>query len=271
MIMRSLYYLVCGLVLTFLVLPVLIVVPISFSASPYLEFPPSGYSLRWYREFFEVRSWYSSMLTSLKVGVLTMLCTAVLGTASALGLAYAGKGKNKLIDAILVAPMIVPHIVIAIAIYAWYARLQLIGTTFGLVLIYTAFALPFMSITVLASLQQFDRNLEHASMNLGANRWQAFVYVTLPSVLPGVLAGSLFSFVIAFDELVVALFVAGSETITLPKRMWDGLRTEINPTIAAASTILIVTSFLVFAVAELIGRRYRKKPAPPRQELRLTD
>lgn len=257
MTMRVLYYMFCGLVITFLVIPVLIVIPISFSASPYLEFPPSGYSLRWYREFFDVRSWYTSMGTSLKVGAITMVVTAVLGTASALGLSYAGRHKSKWIDAILISPMIVPHIVIAIAIYAWYSKLQLIGTTLGLVAIYTAFALPFMSVTVLASLQQFDRNLEDAAMNLGSSRLQAFLRVTLPSILPGILAGSLFSFVIAFDELVVALFVSGSDTVTLPKRMWDGLRTEINPTIAAASTILIVTSFLVFAVAELLNRRYR--------------
>lgn len=256
--MRYLYHAVCGLVLIYLVLPVFIVIPLSFSASPYLEFPPRGFSLQWYQEFFSLRTWYGSMIFSAEVAFLTMLLATLLGTAAALGLARARFRGVEALQTTLVAPMIIPHIIIAIAIYGWYAQLQLIGTLWGLVLIYTVLALPFVVITVTAALQGFDPNLEAAAMALGANRVQTFFRVVLPNIRPGILAGAILTFALAFDEIVIAIFISGTTATTLPKRMWEGIRTEINPTIAAASTILITVSFVLFAVLETLRRGLAK-------------
>ncbi len=257
--MRHLYYAICSLILMFLACPVLVVVPISFSSSSYLEFPPRGLSLRWYNEFFGSNTWAPSMLVSIKVAAMTMVLTIILATASAFALTMTPiRGKGAL-RAILLSPMIIPHIVVAIAVYGWFSTLGLIGTSAGLVAVYTAFALPFAAIVMNASLEGFDRTLERAALNLGATKLRAFWSVTLPSVLPGLLVAGLFSFVIAFDELVVAMFLSGTTATTLPKRMWDGLHTEINPTIAVASTVLLTTSVTLFVCAQIAMRRLRGK------------
>ncbi|MBI4587588.1 MAG: ABC transporter permease [Candidatus Rokubacteria bacterium] len=252
--MRYLYHSVCGLVLMYLILPVFVVIPLSFSASPYLEFPPRGFSLQWYQQFFGLRTWYGSMIFSAEVAFLTMVLATILGTAAALGLARAGFRGAEALQTVLIAPMIIPHIIIAIAIYGWYAQLHLIGTLWGLVLIYSVLAVPFVVITVTGALQGLDPNLEPAAMALGANRVQTFFRVVLPNIRPGILAGAILTFALAFDEIVIAIFISGTTGTTLPKRMWEGIRTEINPTIAAASTILITVSFVLFALLETLRR-----------------
>jgi len=253
--MRYLYYFVCAAIIGFLILPALVVVPISFSASSYLQFPPQELSLRWYHDFFSSNTWSPSMWLSIKVSILTMFVTVILGTASAFAITMTGIRGGSALRALLLLPMIVPHIAIAISVYGWFSKMGLIGSSWGLVAVYTGFALPFALVTIGAALEGFDRSLERAALNLGATKFQAFRLVILPSIAPGLLVAALFSFVTAFDELVVAMFISGTTATTLPKRMWDGLHSEINPTIAVAATVLLAISLTLFAVAQgFMGR-----------------
>ena len=259
--MRGLYYAVCGAVLLFLCLPVLVVVPISFSASLFLEFPPSGFSLQWYEQFFGQRTWYGSMLFSAQVAAVTTACATVLGTAAALGLSVQRVPGQGALRSLLIVPMVIPHIAIGVAVYGWFAQLKLIGSLWGLVAVYTVLAVPFVMTTVSATLHGLEPNLENAAMSLGANRRQTFWRVILPNIRPGILAGAILTFALAFDEIVIAIFIGGTTGITLPKRMWEGVRTEINPTIAAASTLLIALSLTLFAALEVVRRLGRRHDA----------
>jgi ABC-type spermidine/putrescine transport system permease subunit II len=261
--MRVLYYASGGAVLLFLCLPVFIVVPISFSASPYLEFPPQGFSLQWYEQFFGQRTWYGSMLFSAQVASVTMVCATALGTAAALGLSARRFPGQTALRSFLIVPMVIPHIIIGVALYGWFAQLRLIGTLWGLVAAYTVLALPFVMITVSATLHGLEPNLEAAAMSLGANRVQTFWRVILPNIRPGIVAGAILTFALAFDEIVIAIFIGGTTGVTLPKRMWEGIRTEINPTIAAASTLLIALSLSLFALLELARRRIGRRHEEP--------
>lgn len=244
-----------ALILLYLVFPVFVVIPVSFSSAKYLQFPPPGFSLQWYDNYFSRRDWTDPTILSLWVGAATALFATILGTAASLALVRGRFWGRDALNSFLVSPLIIPTIIVAIGIYFFYARLQLIGKPFALILAHTAIALPFVVINVSATLYGFDERLEYAAMNLGANRWQTFRSVTLPIIRPGVFAGALFAFITSFDELIIALFVSGTSAITLPRKMWDGLRMEIDPTIAAVSTLLIVTSVVVLLTAELLRQR----------------
>jgi putative spermidine/putrescine transport system permease protein len=250
-----LFYIFCGLLSLFLILPIFIVFPISISSSKYLEFPPRGLSLQWYRNFFGTKEWVASTLTSIKIATMTSLLASLLAIPAALGL---NRGKFKgtqFIYSFLLSPMILPVIVIALAVYFHFARLHLVGNVYALTLAHTILAVPIVLITVSSSLQGFDLNLEHAAMSLGANRIKTFLKVTFPLIKPGVISGALFAFITSFDEVVIAIFLSGSQAITLPRRMWDSIREEIDPTIAAVSSLLIFTSiFLLLSVAMLRRR-----------------
>lgn len=236
-------------VLAFLALPILVVLPISFSAAKYLTFPPPGWSTQWYGRYFGSREWMSATWRSVEVAILTTAAATAVGTAAALALRRPFRGKS-LVHLVIVAPMVVPVIITAIAVYGLYARLQLVGTLHGLVLAHTVLALPFVVVVVAATLRGFDETLELAAQNLGANRWQTFRRVTLPLIRPGIVSGALLAFITSFDEVVIAIFVSGARAPTLPKQMWDGIRTEIDPTVAAVSTLLIgVTTAVVGAIA----------------------
>jgi putative spermidine/putrescine transport system permease protein len=241
-------------VLAFLALPLLVVLPISFSAAKYLTFPPPGWSAQWYDRYFGSREWMNATWRSVEVAILTTAAATAVGTAAALALRRPFRGKS-LVHLVIVAPMVVPAIITAIAVYGLYARLRLVGTLHGLVLAHTVLALPFVVVVVGATLRGFDETLELAAQNLGANRWQTFRRVTLPLIRPGIISGALLAFITSFDEVVVAIFVSGARAPTLPKQMWDGIRTEIDPTVAAVSTLLIgVTTVVVGAIA-LVRRR----------------
>jgi len=248
-------YGVCALVVLFLMLPIFIVIPISFSSALYLEFPPRGFSLQWYARFFDSHEWTAALWTSLRAGILATLLACTLGTAAALGLARSRFPGKSLIVGLLVSPMIVPVIVLAIGIYAAYAKLQLVGSLLGLVLAHAALGLPFVLVTVSATLQRVDERLEHAALSLGATPLQAFRHVLFPLIRPGVIAGALFAFIASWDDAVIALFISGTRSATLPKRMWEGLRSEIDPTIAAVSTLLVALSVALMLVLELLRRR----------------
>jgi putative spermidine/putrescine transport system permease protein len=236
------------------VAPLAVVLPISFSAAKYLTFPPPGWSLQWYARYFGSREWMSATVRSFEVAVLTTAAATAVGTAAALALREPFRGRS-LVRLIVLAPLVVPVIIVAIAIYGLYAQLKLVGTLSGLVLAHTVLALPFVVVIVSATLHGIDETLELAAQNLGANRWHTFRLVTLPLIRPGVVSAALLAFITSFDEVVVAIFVSGTQAATLPKQMWDGIRTEIDPTVAAVSTLLIAVTTTVVAAITLVRRR----------------
>jgi putative spermidine/putrescine transport system permease protein len=240
---------VVGAVLLFLALPILVIVVLSFSSASYLTFPPPAFGMRWYREYLGSQEWLAATGLSLSVAASVVVLATTLGTLAALGLARLPPLLRTVAAALILSPLIVPVIVVAIGIYYAYSRYGLVGTPIGLVLAHTCLAVPFVVISVGASLAGFDRRLEQAALSLGATPGGTFRQVTLPLIRPGVLTGALFAFITSFDELVVALFLSGSGAVTLPRRMWDDLRFAIDPTIAAVSTLTIVlTASLLLAV-----------------------
>jgi putative spermidine/putrescine transport system permease protein len=244
-----------GFVFLYLVFPILVVIPLSFSSGTYLSFPPPGFGIRWYQNFFTRSDWLDAAFLSIWIGGAVMALATALGTPAAIALVRSRiPGKNVIVG-FIISPLIAPVIIVAIGIYFFYARLGLVGNPFALVIAHTCLAVPFVVINVSAALQGFDERLEHAAMNLGATPWRTFWQVTFPIIRPGVLAGALFAFISSFDELVVALFVSGSTAVTLPRKMWESIRFEIDPTIAAVSTILVVLTGMVFLSAELLRRR----------------
>lgn len=240
----------CVLVGVWLLAPMLVVIPMSFTSRRSLNFPPEGWSLQWYRNFFSEPQWYEALFTSLYVALLVALVATAVGTAAAFGLVrgrFPGKGA---VNALLLAPLVVPVVIVAIAVFATYLQWRLSGTVLGFVLAHTALAIPFVIITVSSSLRTFDRRLELAAANLGANAAATFRRVTLPLILPGVLSGALFAFITSFDEVVVALFLQSPDVRTLPVQMFTSVTREVDPTIAAASSmILALTTALLVLVA----------------------
>ena len=255
MIGRLAFKLCWILVLAFLALPILIVVALSFSSASYLTFPPPAFGIRWYRAYLASSEWLASTWLSLAVAACVVVLATALGTLAALGLARLPRAMRVAVGALILSPLIVPGIVVAIGIYYVFARYRLVGTPAGLVLAHTCLAVPFVVTSVSASLAGLDRRLEQAALSLGATPWGTFRQVTLPLIRPGVLVGALFAFISSFDELVVALFLSGSGAVTLPRRMWDDLRFQIDPTIAAVSTLTIVLTVALMASAHLLRRR----------------
>jgi len=243
------------LILFFLLLPILVVVPISFSSAPYLTFPPPGFSMQWYRVYWTQLGWVDATILSVWIAVVVTILSTTLGTAAAIGLVRGQFPGKRLMHALILSPLVVPGIIVAIGVYFFYVRIKLVGSPLAIIIAHTALAAPFVVINVSASLYGFNERLEHAALNLGANRWQAFRHVTLPMIKPGMLAGGLLAFITSFDELIIALFVSGSSAVTLPRKMWDSVRFAIEPTLAAVSTVTIVISVAAFLSAEILRRR----------------
>jgi putative spermidine/putrescine transport system permease protein len=250
----------CALVGVWLVAPALVVVPLSFTDKPTLVFPPTGWSTQWYSNFFDDPSWTDALFASIRVGVLVAIVATVAGTAAAVGLSRTGRRGQGLLRGVLLAPMIVPVIIVGVGIYAVFLQLKLLGTTFGFVVAHSVLALPFVIIPVTASLQGFDRRLEDAAAICGAGRWTTFRQVTLPLVAPGVLSGALFAFVTSFDELVLSLFIQSPYLQTLPVKMYSSITRDTDPTIAAAATlILALTTALTICATAFIAWRNRAR------------
>lgn len=252
---RLLLWLHATLVLLFLVLPILVIVPLSFSAGTFLYFPLPGLSLRWYARLVEHAPWRQTLLNSLVVGAVATALATVLGTLAALGLARARFRGRGLLTAFLLSPMIVPVIIVATGAYFFYQPLGLANSLLGLALAHTALGAPFVFVTVSATLQGLDPSLPRAAAGLGAPPWTTFRRVILPIIAPGVVSGALFAFVTSFDEVVVALFLTGPAQRTLPRQMFEGIREEISPEIVAAATILVALAVLLLVAAELLRRR----------------
>jgi len=248
------FYLICGVVLLYLTLPIFIVIPMSFSSADYLQFPPPGFSLKWYRSFFNDYHWLLAAERSFKVAIITTILATFLGILSSLSFMRGNLKKKDFINFLLLSPMIFPVIVISIAIYGFYAKLGIIGTVFGLVIGHTIMAVPFVFVTVSAALTNYNMEIEYASLSLGANRLKTFLKITLPIIRPGVLSGALFAFIISFDEVVVSMFISGWR-YTLPVKMWMDVRSEINPTITAVSSLLICLSVIILGSTNLLMRK----------------
>jgi putative spermidine/putrescine transport system permease protein len=252
----------CGAIFVFLITPILVVMPLSFNAEDFftftpemLRFDPEGYSLKHYREFFSSSEWQQALRNSLIIAPFATILSVSFGTLAAIGLSSEHVPFRRAIMAILISPMIVPLIISAAGMYFFYSRIGLQGTLFGVVLAHAALGIPFVIITVTATLVGFDRSLTRAAANMGADPVRTFFKVQMPLILPGVISGGLFAFITSFDEVVVVIFVGSARQQTLPWQMFTGLREQISPTILAVATILVGISILLLTTVELLRRR----------------
>jgi putative spermidine/putrescine transport system permease protein len=279
------YLVLSGLIFVFLIAPILVVIPLSFNVEPYftftekmLRFDPEGYSTRWYEtlltfgmqapdaardaawwsDAWRNANWITAAKNSVIVGFFATIIAAVLGTVAALGLSRPEMPGRRAIMAILISPMIVPIIIVATGLFFFYSSIQISawGVPYlGLILAHATLGIPFVIITVTATLVGFDHSLTRAAANLGADPVTIFRRVQMPLILPGVISGALFAFVTSFDEVVVVLFVGGLDEQTIPRQMWNGIREQISPAILAVATILVVISILLLTTVELLRRR----------------
>ena len=246
------------LVLFYLVLPTLIVIPMSFSASSYLEFPPREWSLRWYQEYWNSDAWRDATWTSLKAALITTLFATPFGTAAAYGLHKITGGLKSALQLVVLIPLIVPIILVGIGAFHIFAMVGLNSTLTGVVVAHVALALPFVVVTVLSGLKSFDFYQERAAISLGASPIVAFLTVTLPQIRISVQTGAFMAFITSLDEVVASMLVSGGENSTLTKRMFAALRDQIDPTIAAISTCLIAVSIAILAVVQTGASKKRQ-------------
>ncbi len=279
-IQRTYYYaylFFCAVVFFFLVAPLIAIVPISFSESPFMVFTegmlawppdPEAWSLRWYRNMIgdcsaEVVSstvpcstkWMRGTVNSFYIGIIATFIATVLGTMAALGLSRPHMPYKALIMSILISPMIVPLIITAAGMFFFYARINLVYTFTGVILAHVALATPFVVITVTATLVGFDMNMVKAAQSLGAKPMRTFFKVIMPLILPGIISGALFAFITSFDEVVIVMFMASIDQLTIPKQMWAGIRQEISPVILCMATCLVILSIVLLTTVELLRRR----------------
>ena len=252
----------CGAIFVFLITPIIVVMPLSFNAEDFftftpemLAFDPAGYSLKHCRDFLTNPEWTNAVKNSLMVAPVATLISVSLGTLAAIGLSQSHVPGKRAIMAILISPMIVPLIISATGMYFFYSKIGLVGTYWGIVLAHAVLGIPFVIITVTATLVGFDRSLTRAAANMGANPVTTFFKVQMPLILPGVISGGLFAFITSFDEVVVVLFIGSAELQTLPWQMFTGLREQISPTILAAATILVGISICLLTSVEILRRR----------------
>jgi putative spermidine/putrescine transport system permease protein len=244
-----------ALTVFYLLAPTLVIVPMSFTQARILSFPPQGFSFQWYQRMFTDPQWASGMVNSVQVATLTAILATVLGTLAALGLTRGRFPGRTLVNALALSPLIVPVVVIAIGMFGLFVQWRIAGSLVGLVLAHTALALPFVIVNVGASLRTMDRNLELAAANLGADPRRSFWHVTLPLILPGVLAGAIFAFITSWDEVVIAIFMTSARFRTLPVEMWEQVRQVVDPTVAAVSTTLLVVTTTLLVVLFVVRRQ----------------
>jgi putative spermidine/putrescine transport system permease protein len=284
------YLVICTLIFFFLIVPIIVVIPLSFNAEPYFTFTqkmlsldPTGYSTRWYdllltfgmnapdaprdgswwADAWNNAHWITAASNSVVIGFFSTILATVLGTVAALGLSKPEMPGRRLIMAILISPMIVPIIITATGLFFFYSSIGISHWTLfdwkipylGIVLAHATLGIPFVIITVTATLVGFDHSLTRAAANLGANPRTTFFKVIMPLILPGVISGGLFAFVTSFDEVVVVLFVGGLDEQTIPRQMWNGIREQISPAILSVATILVIISVMLLATIELLRRR----------------
>ena len=259
---------ICGLILLYLITPILVILPLSFNSEPYFTYPMPGLSLRWYLDFLvgeHSEVWHLAIRNSLIIAFFATTLATLLGTVAAVGLSNSRLPGKTVLMALLISPMVVPLVVTAVGMYFFFSSIGL--TTRNLteiwsglhllpiILAHTALGTPFVVITVTATLVGFDRSLTRASASLGANNIRTFFQITVPLVLPGMISGALFAFITSFDEVVVVLFLAGAPEYTVPRVMFSGIREQISPTILAVATVLVVLSIFLLTALEMLRRR----------------
>ena len=267
------FRLICGAVFAYLIMPIIVVMPLSFNAQNYftftpemLQFDPAGYSLKHYMDFFYNNEWQRSFKNSLIIAPIATVISVTLGTLAAIGLSQSHVPFKRLITALLISPMIVPLIISATGMFFFYATVgNFLENSLGIdknlvgyvkvILAHSVLGIPFVIITVTATLVGFDNSLTRASANMGAGPVKTFFKVQMPLIMPGVVAGGLFAFITSFDEVVVIMFVGSSKQKTLPWQMFIGLKEQISPTILAVATILVCMSIALLVTLELLRRR----------------
>ncbi|XPV68558.1 MAG: ABC transporter permease [Halarcobacter sp.] len=252
-------------VFLFLVLPIIIVVPLSFNSGSFFTFThemlslnPDGFSLRWYEEFLGSEDWMIAIKNSFFIAIVSSFLAIVLGTIAALGLNNEKMPFKGALMILFISPMIVPLIILAAGMYFFYSYTGLLNSYTGIIIAHAILGSPFVVINVLTSLSTYDLNLTRASYSLGANPIATFFNITFPLIRPGIISGGLFAFVTSFDEVVIILFLANPEQGTIPKQMFTGLREQISPTILAASTLLLLFSVILLVSIQYIQRRKEK-------------
>jgi len=255
-------YVISYIVLFLLIVPSLVVIPMSFSASQYLEFPPKEWSLRWYENYFfswkvenGFNDWMSATWTSVKVAILTIIVATPIGTMAAYGLVNGSSRLSKILFPIFISPMMVPIILVAIGLFYFFVQFKLVGSVFGLVLGHSLVAMPLVLIIVFSALKNYDMNQEKVARSLGASRFRAFREITLPQIKFSIVSASLIAFLTSFDEIIISLFVSGGDNSTITRSMFLALRDQIDPTIAAISTILIIVSSGLLILVQLLGNK----------------
>ena len=251
---RKLLWLAVLLVLAFLAGPAFFVIPVSFTEGSFLGWPPEGFSVQWYRAVFENPLWIEAAIRSFAVALLAGAAGLLLGVPAAFYIVRRARRKTVLIG-FLVSPIIMPNIIIAVALFYLFAGIGLVGTTLGLAIGHSVLAVPYVVVTVIAVLKQYDDRLDHAAFTLGADKLRTFRYVTLPLIRSGLIAAFMFAFVISFDELTIALFIAGGQVTTLPRQMWDNALLQVSPTLAAVAAMVLVSMTCVILFSEYLRRR----------------
>lgn len=245
---------ICALMALFLLLPILFIVALSFGNSRWLIFPPPGWTLKWYGELFADPRWLTAALTSAKIAVVVMVLSVALGLLASLALVRGTFKGRAVLRGFFLTPMVLPVVIIAVALYAAFLRLGLNGTFVGFVIAHLIVALPFAIITISGALETFDPAIEDAAILCGASPWEARFRVTLPAISHGLFSAAIFSFLISWDEVVLAIFMASPTLQTLPVKVWTTLRQDLTPVIAAASTLLVLLTVVLMIAAALIRK-----------------
>lgn len=242
-------------VICFLVLPILVIFPISVTDRRFLSMPEHGISFEHYANLFTSPQWLGSIGQSLVIGIVSAALSVTLGTLCAIGCWRLSSRAGEIVRSLMLVPIVVPTIVYAIGIYRFWVDLRLLDTYAGVILAHTVTSIPYVVITVSTSLAGFDARLEQAARSLGASMRQTLWRVVLPSILPGVVSGAIFAFIHSWDELVIVLFIASRAVFTLPRRIWDGINEHLDPTMAAVASILILLSVLLLLLDMTVRRR----------------
>lgn len=242
----------------FLIAPMLVIAPIAFSSGTFMSYPIPGFSLRWFETVFTPYPWGLAFQNSIIIAVSTMILSTILGTLAAWGIDRLKWRYKTALTGLLVAPAVVPSVIVALALYFFFARVHLLGSIVAVILAHTMIAVPLVLITVSASLKSFDHNLVKAAASLGASPRRTFIDVVLPQIGPGVGAGAVFAFITSFDELIIALFLTGPSQITLPRQLFSGLRNQLDPSIIAVS-VLLTTFTLSLLVIVLLFRALSRR------------
>ncbi|MFD1984149.1 ABC transporter permease [Mesorhizobium newzealandense] len=246
-----------ALVAGFLLLPVVFIVLLSFGSSRWLAFPPPGWTLKWYQELFADPAWLDAALTSARIATMTAMLAVAIGLLASFALVRGQFAGREILRGLLLTPMVLPVVVFAIAVYAFFLRLGLGGTTIGFVIAHTVLALPFAIIPIATALEGFDKSIEDAAIVCGASPLEAKLRITLPSIRIGIFSAAIFSFLASWDEVVVAIFMASPSLQTLPVKIWGSLRSDLSPVIAAASSLLVGLTLALMVVTALLQRKFR--------------